>query len=43
MLAKKLCDLYRFTGKLGVTSSDDGLAVLYSTGAIAHAKGLKSH
>ena len=35
--------LCRFTGKLGVASFDDGPAVLYSTGAIAHTKELKSH
>ena len=35
--------LYRFTGKLEVTPSNDGPAILYSTGAIAHAKKPKSH
>ena len=43
MLAKEAIYLYRFTGKLGVAPSDDDPTILYSTGAIAHAKELKSH
>ena len=42
-VCKKTMWLYRFINKLGVAPSDDGLAVLYSTGAIAHAKEPKSH
>ena len=30
--------LYRFTGKLGMTPSNDGPTVLYSTETIAHIK-----
>ena len=40
---KKIMWLYRFTDKLGVALSDDGPTVLYSIGAIAHAKESKSH